>query len=191
MKALNARDQSSHIVEDDNCLLMSSNENEESLVFSKNINKKHEASRPYKFAQNWLSKESQALQSSVQVNTDKVGDYAPEDKEAYDSSMYLFSKRKNKSNSCSRSKIMPWKTPNTTTGIPEYQTNDSMGSHSNTRKASNTIKSYDRAKANKNNVPSGKSGTLIDFWSLYLNHDQVSLNNKKYNRELFSYFPKI
>ena len=52
MKALNARDQSSHIVEDDNCLLMSSNENEESLVFSKNINKKHEASRPYKFAQN-------------------------------------------------------------------------------------------------------------------------------------------
>ena len=41
-----------------------------------------------------------------------------------------------------------------------------------------------------NGMP-GKTSMLIDFCSLYLNKDQIWLNNKKYNKELFSYLPDV
>lgn len=120
---------------------------------------------------NFTNEDSQDRKRSVQSyhkpEGGKIAQYISEANESYKGKggdTTLFSKRDHKSTSCSRSKIISCRTPNTTTGVKEYQTNESMVlTTTNPRGTSSTIKGYDMPSKRVKKEPAGQSGTLIDF----------------------------
>lgn len=136
-------------------------------------------------------RENKSLQSLKQINKQGMEEYTGENPEkSYTSNFRGFYKRESRSNSSSRAKIVPWRTPNAM-AAPTAASSNSIILNNQPRKWTNTIKNSEKMISKNAHVVPGKTSMLIDFWSLYLNKDQICLNNKKYNKDLFSHLPNL
>lgn len=129
-----------------------------------------------------INRESPGRKKSVQsyhkIEKRTIEEYALENPSKwYKSNRHNFYKRESQSNSSSRSKLVPWKTPNA--GQNQAYINSYASKTSNT-----TVKSQHREASHNPGQKQGKTSMLIDFCSLYINKDQICLNGKyKYNKD--------
>lgn len=160
-----------------------------------------EHSLKYKYVQNdevnidshkFSPDRKRSVQSYNRNNKEKVHGYIGDTKDSYNNSSKVFTKRDAQPHSWSRTQINPWKTPNTTSGTQYYISESNSIVHNNQKPKNNALKSYERTAPTIKYDNSNKQGTLIDFWSLYINQDQIVYgDNKQYNQEMFTYLPKI